>query len=40
MEKFVEACEAGLGVPYTNWAPEDFDQAIWETMIPRKPPPM
>ncbi|WP_236652252.1 glutamate--tRNA ligase [Streptacidiphilus neutrinimicus] len=33
-EQFLAACAPYLRAPYANWAPEQFDQALFETVAP------
>ncbi|WP_236654424.1 glutamate--tRNA ligase [Streptacidiphilus anmyonensis] len=33
-ERFLAACAPYLTAPYANWAPEQFDQALFETVAP------
>ncbi|WP_236653484.1 glutamate--tRNA ligase [Streptacidiphilus melanogenes] len=33
-EQFLAACAPYLTAPYANWAPEQFDQALFETVAP------
>ncbi|MFE0194054.1 glutamate--tRNA ligase [Streptomyces sp. NPDC059008] len=34
VKDFVKACEPWLKAPFANWAPEDFDEAAWQSIAP------
>ncbi|MFD7549149.1 glutamate--tRNA ligase [Streptomyces sp. NPDC059578] len=34
VKTFAERCEPWLRAPHAPWAPEDFDQAVWEAIAP------